>query len=304
MRLLNRAICVVVVVLGFFVWLRPMLAFDRYSELHQEGRSAILKSGVVEASVSAFLMHDNFSSLQTLQEMQTNMGSMTVGLRSALGHSCEGFLRIPVAGARQDIQFPVQGSLQAAGLGDVTVGLQCEFAKEKVSSPAVLGQYSFSDSVQSSSGDRFLIQKGFSQHTFTLLVHKIIDPAIVFMNVGATLPSSIAVLGGTRDAPPGVSLSGGVALALTPDFVLTLECDMFARGNLKAQGVAVPDSKTEAAKLSAGVMYLASCSRSLEVVGAIGATRDAPDFTLTVTYNMLLPEWRVRRRKPTEDKSE
>ncbi|MBI4522539.1 MAG: transporter [Deltaproteobacteria bacterium] len=129
---------------------------------------------------------------------------------------------------------------------------------------------------------------------------KAFDPAVVFWNVGYTynVPQTVTTIqiigkeaeGGLllnpvavkADMSPGSSLQFGVgfALALNNQFSINLSFSDRVTFRTKQDGQKVADSSLNVGQFSSGFGVALSRRVSLEFIGSVGVTADAPDFSL------------------------
>jgi len=169
-----------------------------------------------------------------------------------------------------------------SGIGDLQVGFTKQLAEERPTRPGLLGSLTW----RAPTGDFHFGQPsrggGFSALQGALTFVKREDPLVFFGTVSYT--SVHARRHDDAEIAPGNSFDVklGTLLAASPRTSIRGAFEVSRSGRTEVNGAAVPGSDVAVATLQLGLATLLSRRTLLDIQVAIGVTRDAPDFSLTV----------------------
>jgi hypothetical protein len=202
-------------------------------------------------------------------------------------------------GFQADVKIPYQYSLEERtradgtfrmnedyGLGDITLGLSKELWIGSGSMPNLIGRVSWKTTTGDSiyDGADVGIGSGFDAVRADLTALRFIDPAAVYATLGYTV-NFADDKGASGDIDPGDSISAavGTTLALNRDIALSFGFDGQWTQASTLNNVTVNGSSFNVGNMTLGMTYQLWPGRRLDMGFAAGLTRDAPDYSVTLS---------------------
>lgn len=203
-------------------------------------------------------------------------------------------------GFQADVRIPYQYGLEERtradgtfrrneedGLGDISFGLSKELWIGKGGyMPSLIGRVQWKTTTGESvyDGASLGIGSGFNALRTEITALRPIDPAAVYATLGYTVNFSDDK-GASGDINPGDSISAavGTTLALNRDLAVSFGFDAQWTQNSSLNGVTVNGSSYNVGDFTFGMTYQFMPNRRLDMGFSAGLTRDAPDYSVTLS---------------------
>jgi hypothetical protein len=194
-------------------------------------------------------------------------------------------LRIPYVLLRNDRSTGDQlgQTVHEAGLGDLQLGFTKQLVQERPARPGLLASATWRAPTGEFHRGQPSIGVGFHALQGALTLVKRQDPLVFFGTMSYT--SVRERRHGDAEIDPGdsVGLKLGTMLAASPRTSIRGGFEVSRSGRTEINGVAIRGSDAMVATLQLGLATLLSRRSLLDIQLGIGVTRDAPDFSVTVS---------------------
>ncbi len=203
-------------------------------------------------------------------------------------------------GFQADVRIPYQYGLEERtradghftrneeyGLGDIALGLSKELWISKGGyMPNLIGRVQWKTTTGRSvyDGASLGIGSGFNALRTEITALRPIDPAAVYATLGYTVNFGDDK-GASGDINPGDTISAalGTTLALNRDLAISFGFDAQWTQNSSLNGVTVNGSSYNVGDFTFGMTYQFMPNRRLDMGFSAGLTRDAPDYSVTLS---------------------
>ena len=247
----------------------------------------------IEPSFSYVRRHVNVPVLATLngvtvpvnQEVRSNEFQPSVFARVGLPFDAQFEASLPYNITEQE-QVTNVGSTRAArsatgsGTGDFTVGLAKTLLREKNWWPDLIGRVTWNTPTGQALDNGVALDGGFSQIVGQVVALKRQDP-LAFVASASYQKTLNQVRGFESGDQVGFTL--GAFLATSPNTSLQMTLDQAFADDTKFKGNKIKDSDQVSSTLNLGVSSILARNVLLQLVGGVGLTPDAPDYSITVS---------------------
>jgi hypothetical protein len=177
-------------------------------------------------------------------------------------------------------------SNNAAGIGDVTIGLSHQLMNERPFVPALVGAIQYQASTGKNtifeSGNPIALGSGFDSIQGSVTALKRIDPLVIFGSYTVTHIFPKRKEGIEVDLGNSQTFRLGTALATGPDTSLRAALNVTFFDKAKFGRKSLPGTDSPLGMLELGGSVVVTNSTAVDVQLGIGLTSNAPDFRITV----------------------
>jgi hypothetical protein len=248
----------------------------------------------VEPSFSYTRRHVNVSALATLngvivpvnQEVRDNEFQPSVFARVGLPFDAQLEANVPYEIIERERVADVGGvtrvarSATGSGNGDFSVGLAKTVLREKNWWPDLIARVTWNTPTGQAQDNRVALGGGFNEIIGQVVALKRQDP-LAFV-AGASYQKT---LNQVRGIEPGneAEFFLGTFLATSPNTSLQVSLDQTFADDAKFKGNKIKDSDQVSSTLNLGISSILARNVLLQLVGGVGLTPDAPDYSVTVS---------------------
>jgi hypothetical protein len=248
----------------------------------------------VEPSFSYTRRHANVPALATLngvtvpvnQEVRDNEFQPSVFARVGLPFDAQLEANVPYQIIEQEQVTNVGGvardarSATGSGNGDFSVGLAKTVLREKNWWPDLIARVTWNTPTGQAQDNRVTLGGGFNEIVGEVVALKRQDP-LAFVT-GASYQKT---LNQVRGIEPGNQAEFFLEtfLATSPNTSLQISLDQTFADDVKIKGHKIKDSDQVSSTLNLGISSILARNVLLQLVGGVGLTPDAPDYSVTVS---------------------
>ena len=224
---------------------------------------------------------------QRLREDQLH-GGLT--LRAGLPWSSQVEVTVPYVWVRQSRSLGdgTQASNDGSGIGDVQLTLSHQLLREAGWRPDLIGALSWRAPTGRDPARVAIpaLATGFGTHEFSarLTALKSTDPLVFFASLSYARDLAVRESIGDLQQGDAFGVELGSVLALNPETSLTLGLSQQFRGRALIDHESRPGTDTVESSLQLGFDRVLTPRLLLDVSLGVGLTRDAPDYTLQVSF--------------------
>jgi hypothetical protein len=248
----------------------------------------------VEPSFSYTRRHVNVSALATLngvivpvnQEVRDNEFQPSVFARVGLPFDAQLEANVPYEIIERERVADVGGvtrvarSATGSGNGDFSVGLAKTVLREKNWWPDLIARVTWNTPTGQAQDNRVALGGGFNEIIGQVVALKRQDPLAFVASA-----SYQKTLNQVRGIEPGneAEFFLGTFLATSPNTSLQVSLDQTFADDAKFKGNKIKDSDQVSSTLNLGISSILARNVLLQLVGGVGLTPDAPDYSVTVS---------------------
>jgi uncharacterized coiled-coil protein SlyX len=248
----------------------------------------------VEPSFSYTRRHDDVSALARLngvtvpvnQKVRDNEFQPSVFARAGLPFDAQLEANMPYEIIEQERVTDVGGvarvarSATGSGIGDFSVGLAKTVLREKNWWPDLIARVTWNTPTGQAQDNRVTLGGGFNQIVGQVVALKRQDPLAFVASA-----SYQKTLNQVRGIEPGneAEFFLGTFLATSPNTSLQISLDQTFADDAKFKGDKIKDSDQVSSTLNLGISSILARNVLLQLVGGVGLTPDAPDYSVTVS---------------------
>jgi hypothetical protein len=248
----------------------------------------------VEPSFSYTRRHADVSTLATLngvtvpvnQEVRNNEFQPSMFARVGLPFDAQLEAGLPYDIIEQERVTDVGGvarvarSATGSGNGDFSVGLAKTVLREKNWRPDLIARVTWNTPTGQAQDNGVALGGGFNQIIGQVVALKRQDP-LAFV-AGASYQKTLNQVSGIE---PGdqAEFFLGTFLATSPNTSLQISLDQTFTDDVKFKGDKIKDSDQVSSTLNLGISSILARNVLLQLVGSVGLTPDAPDYSVTVS---------------------
>ena len=248
----------------------------------------------VEPSFSYTRRHDDVSALARLngvtvpvnQKVRDNEFQPSVFARAGLPFDAQLEANMPYEIIEQERVTDVGGvarvarSATGSGIGDFSVGLAKTVLREKNWWPDLIARVTWNTPTGQAQDNRVTLGGGFNQIVGQVVALKRQDPLAFVASA-----SYQKTLNQVRGIEPGneAEFFLGTFLATSPNTSLQISLNQTFADDAKFKGDKIKDLDQVSSTLNLGISSILARNVLLQLVGGVGLTPDAPDYSVTVS---------------------